>query len=588
MDAREEADFKRVERKGRSGEGLDLLGADGGRGGGEGRTGEDAFGEPGSEGFIRSILRQRVEGLANERMRTLVGTGERSEDVELGDRGKQRVNHRLYRDVNAAERAAVGPALEVMRSGEERTAGSLHGGGGLVERGAMITETDDFLGGLDGGAEVDVGRSIVNRVATEDDEGLGRLGGEGGNRQRRGSRSGDILDGGTEGLVREEDGAMRVSGKMIAGNHEGFALGLNEVGGAFGDPLGLDVDAGDLALEGSGGGVTCLREDFGGEENRESGDVRGRRAETVIGGGASQREGRFDDVETCHLVGLLGRVGTAGVRIGAGVFDGRVMRPEEIAVEAQHAAGLGVIRQRAGAEDGVGAILRDRRVFNPAGLRVGGLETGDETSAGRRSGWASEKGEAGTGVSLGGGGETAHERTGGGDGKHGAIGGDGSLRAVWIVHVEHAGLGELRGSSAVSAVARITFDLGRAVLVRLDEDRLIGKLARKRGSVVRGDAGNRVLRLLSVRERVVAGLTATSETETGEAEGRTHEHQELATLDGGDGGGSFDELTFGAGTELGRLITLVETAPVRGAGRLAGLDRGVFKDFLAHRKRGGG
>jgi len=232
--------------------------------------------------------------------------------------------------------------------------------------------------------------------------------------------------------------------------------------------------------------------------------------------------------------------------------------------------------------------LADRSVFNPAGLRVGGLEAGDETSTRRGSGRASEKGEASTGVALGGSGETAHERTGSSDGKHGAIGGDGSLRAIRIVHVEHASLGELRGSAAVGAVARVAFDLGRAVLVRLDEDRLIGELAGEGGSVIRGDAGNRVLRLLSVRERMVARLAATGETETREAKGRTHEHQELATLDGGDGGGAFDELAFGAGTELGRLVALIETAPVRRTRWLARLDRGVFKDFLAHRKRSGG
>ena len=586
VDARQEAHFEGVERKGRSGEGLDLLGTDSGLGGGEGGTGEDALGEPSGKGFIRSILRQRVEGLADERVGVLVGAGERSEDIELGDRREQRINHRLHRDVDAAQRATVGPALEVVRSSKEGTTRGLHGGGGLVERGAMITEANDRLGGLDGGAEVDVSRSIVSRVTTEDDKSVGRLGGEGSDRQRGGSRCGDILDGGGESLVREEDGALRVSGEMFAGDNEGFALGgLDEVGGAFGHPLGVDVDAGDLALEGSGGGVTRLSEDFGGEENREAGDVRRRGAETVVGGGTGEGESRFDDVETRHLVGLLGRIGAAGGRISAGVFDGRVMRPEEIAVEAQYAAGLGVIRQRAGAENGVGAILGDRRVFDPAGLRVGSLEASDETGTRGRSGRTGKEGEAGTGVGLGGGGETAHERTGGGDGKHRAIGGDGSLRAIRIVHVEHAGLGELRRSSAVGAVARVTFDLGRAVLVRLDEDWLIGELARERGSVVRGDAGNRVLRLLGVRERVIAGFAATGEAETGEAEGGAHEHQELATLDAGDGGGPFDELAFGAGAELGRLVTLLEAAPVRGTGRLAGLGHGVFENFLAHRKR---
>ena len=134
-------------------------------------------------------------------------------------------------------------------------------------------------------------------------------------------------------------------------------------------------------------------------------------------------------------------------------------------------------------------------------------------------------------------------------------------------------------------VARITFDLGRTVLVRLNEDRLISELAGEGGSVVRRDAGNRVLRLLGVRERVVAGLAATGEAETGEAEGSAHEHQELATLDAGDGGGAFDELAFSAGAELGRLVTLLEATPVRRTSRLAGLGHGVFENFLAHRKR---
>ena len=238
-------------------------------------------------------------------------------------------------------------------------------------------------------------------------------------------------------------------------------------------------------------------------------------------------------------------------------------------------------------------VLVAGRLHQPADadlrvVRLRGLEAGDETGARGRSGRTGEEGEAGAGVGLGGGGEAADERAGGGDGEHGTVGGDGGLRAVRIIHVEHAGLGELRGSAAVGAVARVAFDLGRAMLVRLDEDRLVGEFAGEGGSVIRRDAGDRVLGLLGVRERVVARLAATGEAETGEAEGRAHEHQELAALDGGDGGGAVDELAFGAGAELGRLVALVEAAPVRGTGRLAGLGRGVFKDFLAHRKRCGG
>ena len=445
----------------------------------------------------------------------------------------------------------------------------------------MVTEADDLLRGLDGGAEVHVGRSVVDGVAAEDDEGLGRLGDERGDRQGGGSRSGDILDGGSEGLVGQEDGAVRVGGEMIAGDDEGFALGgLDEVGHAFGDPLGVDVDARDLTLEGGGVSGTLLREDFGGEEQREAGDVRGSGAETVVGGGAGQREDGFDDVEARHLLGFGGRVGATGGGVGAGVFDGGVVGAEEIAVEAQHAAGLGVIRERAGAEDGVGAVLRDRGILDPAGLRVGGLEGGDEAGARGRSGRTGEEGETGAGISLGVGGEAAHERAGVGDG--------GSHRAIRIVHVEHAGLGELRGSTAVGAVARVAFDLGRAVLMRLDEDRLVGELAGEGRGVIRGDAGDGVLRLLGVRKRMVAGLAATGEAEAGQTERSAHEHQELAAFDGGDGGGAVEELALGAGAELGRLVALVEAAPVRRTGRLAGLGRGVFKDFLAHRKRRGG
>ena len=589
MDAGEETDFERVEGEGRGGEGLDLGGAHGGLGRGEGGAGEHAFGEPGGERFVGDVLRERVEGLADERVRLLVGTGEGREDVELGDRREQRVDHRLDRHVGAVEGAAVGPALEVVRRSEEGAGGGLHGGGGLVEGRTVVTEADDLLGGLDGGGEVHVGRRVVDGVAAEDDEGLGRLGDERGNRQGGGSRSGDVLDGGAEGLVGEEDGAMRVGGEMVAGDDEGFALGgLDEVGHAFGDPLRVDVDARDLALEGGGVGGTLLREHFGGEEQREAGDVGRGRAETVIGGGAGQREDGLDDVEARHLLGFGGRVGATGGGVGAGVFDGGVMGAEEVAVEAQHAAGLGVIGERAGAEDGVGAVLGDRGVLDPAGLRISGLERGDEAGARGRSGRTGEERETGAGVGLGVGGEAAEEITGGGDGEHGTIGGEGSLRAVRIVHVEHAGLGELRGSAAVGAVARVAFDLGRAVLMRLDEDRLAGEFAGEGRSVVRGDSGDGVLRLLGVRKRMVAGFAATGEAETGEAERSAHEHQELAAFDGGDGGGAVEELALGAGAELGRLVALVEAAPVRGTGRLAGLGRGVFKDFLAHRKRRGG
>jgi hypothetical protein len=140
--------------------------------------------------------------------------------------------------------------------------------------------------------------------------------------------------------------------------------------------------------------------------------------------------------------------------------------------------------------------------------------------------------------------------------------------------------GELRGSAAVGAVARIAFDLGRAVLMRLDEDRLAGELAGEGRGVVGGDAGDGVLRLLGVRKRVVAGLAAAGEAESGEAERSAHEHQELAAFDGRDGGGAVEELALGAGAELGRLVALVEAAPVRGTGRLAASAAGCSKTFL--------
>ena len=125
------------------------------------------------------------------------------------------------------------------------------------------------------------------------------------------------------------------------------------------------------------------------------------------------------------------------------------------------------------------------------------------------------------------------------------------------------------------------------MLVRLDEDRLVGVFSGEGRSVVSGDARDGVLRLLGVRKRVVAGFAATGEAEAGEPERSAHEHQELAAFDGGDGRGAVEELALGAGAELGRLVALVEAAPVRRTGRLAGLGRGVFKDFLAHRKRRG-
>ena len=112
--------------------------------------------------------------------------------------------------------------------------------------------------------------------------------------------------------------------------------------------------------------------------------LRGQRV-AVVGGGAGQREGGLDDVEARHLLGFRGRVGATGGGVGAGVFDGGVMRAEEVAVEAQHAAGLGVVGERAGAEDGVGAVLRDRRVLDEAGLRDGDQyeENGDDRHRGK-------------------------------------------------------------------------------------------------------------------------------------------------------------------------------------------------------------
>ena len=134
-------------------------------------------------------------------------------------------------------------------------------------------------------------------------------------------------------------------------------------------------------------------------------------------------------------------------------------------------------------------------------------------------------------------------------------------------------------------VARVAFNLRRAVLMRLDENRLVGEFARKGRSVEGRDTRNRILGLLRVRQRVITGLTAAGEAKASQTEGSAHQHQELASFDGSNRRGTIDELAFGTGPELGRLIALFEAAPIDG---VAGLSRGMFKDFLAHRLKSRG
>ena len=62
----------------------------------------------------------------------------------------------------------------------------------------MVTEAGNLLGGLHGLGEVDVRRSVVGGVTTEDDERGGGLGDELGNRAGYRSGSLDVADGGTE------------------------------------------------------------------------------------------------------------------------------------------------------------------------------------------------------------------------------------------------------------------------------------------------------------------------------------------------------------------------------------------------------
>ena len=383
--ARQDAYFQRIKRESRGGERLDLLGADGRLGGGEFGMGEHALGEPGGEGFVGGTLRERVERLADERVGVFIGTGERRENVEFGDRREKRVNHRLDGHVGAVDGTAIRPAFEVMRGGEDGSTGSLNQRRGLVERGTEVTEANDLFRGLHSFDEFRVGRSVVGGVATKNDQRVGRLGGKRRDRQRGSRRGGDILDRGTKGLVREEDRAMSVRREVIASDDESGPFRLHEIGDAFLDPMFVDGDAGDFGLQrGTRRVVTRLGENFGGKKRGERGNMGGRSTETVIGGGAGQREGRFDDVESGHLLSLFSAVGASGGGVGAGVFDSRVVHAQEITVKAQDAASFRIIRQHARTEDGFRAILGDGSVFNPAGLRIDGLKTSHKAGAGRR------------------------------------------------------------------------------------------------------------------------------------------------------------------------------------------------------------
>ena len=196
---------------------------------------------------------------------------------------------------------------------------------------------------------------------------------------------------------------MCIVGEVIARDDEGLALGTDEVSDRFLNPRGdsVDIETRDLGAQSGGvGTLPCLREDFGGEEQGEARDVRASGAEAVVGRSAGQREGRFDDVEAGHRFGVCRRVGATCGRVGPRGFDDGVTGAKEVSVEAEDATSLSKIRQGAGTQDGVGAVLGDRRVLDETSLRQRSLHGGDDAGAGRGSGRTGEERETSTTIRL--------------------------------------------------------------------------------------------------------------------------------------------------------------------------------------------
>jgi hypothetical protein len=205
-------------------------------------------------------------------------------------------------------------------------------GGGLV---AVITKPDDLADGLLKPRPVEVGRSVVDRIAAQDNERLDLAfsdgGGQFGDGGRRFPGRFDKIDRISEVAESRIDRISdRVHGgrEVGAGHNQGFALVFGEVGRAFIDPFRLDVEA-------LGQGRKCLVAGHLGGERRSKGEhVAARQAEAVIGHTARQRHSAFGRVETIHRVVLAGHPAPLGE------FSGKIkaarFRAQKIGVDGNN------------------------------------------------------------------------------------------------------------------------------------------------------------------------------------------------------------------------------------------------------------
>ena len=476
------------------------------------------------------------------------------EDLDVAAPAEERRDERLLDGDRAVDGAEIAPGLKLVgarRMPEARLArlvgvqGEVHG---RAERAELF-------------AELEVGRSVVDGVAAQDE-------------QRADRALADVVDEGLEagrwvGLERLGDGVVadgvagvaersiervheRVDARGLprAGDQDALGAGASELLGDDRDPLGGDGrrrGAGEV-LESADVDRVAPRELLR-ERDQVALDVLRGEAQAMVGVHAGRRERRLDDVEAAHRVVRAVRELATGGEV-PGRLDVAGLGAEEVAVEREDDLRLRVIGDDVDdlAEGDARALAGVRVVHRGPHVDLRLRELGEDRVAeaderGRRGG-LDEEAELRAAIGLRGARRLGEDRVELGPG--GLLMGGDSLcgrnttaaerldRAIGVVELEDGGLRPEVGRAIARGMVGVALDLGRAALVALhdDADGITAVLAHA-GVVVR-DAREEVLGGLRVREDLLD--RATGAAFGGERCRAAGEEHEAAAADRGLGG----------------------------------------------------
>ncbi len=421
--------------------------------------------------------------------------------------------------------------------------------------------------------------------------------------QLRGQRRvGNRLADGAERLVDRVRDCVRC-GRLARTDDDGaVAAGVLEVLGDRGDAVVARLEAVQRGAE----VVACAHAEFGRELKQRCRDVLCLASEAVVGDRARRRVARLEHVEARHRFASLRRAAAIAPRLG--VAEVVAVRREEVAVERHDDVGLREVEvrldclaeRRHGTRGGFVTVQRIPRV--DLRLREHGLQLLDHAELRRRRGRLGQDVEASAAIARG---ECfaccVPERI---EGLDAEVRIDGLvLVAVAVVRrVVHGHARELRGTAATrivdleqfslqasvaraeaARVLRVAFDLRRTTVVALHQDADAVARARQCRRVELRRAGLEAFGALVERQDLGDGLAAAREA--GERHRSGDGGQEAAARDvvGDDLFTRFRdalrELAFDELLELGRVLELLEAAPVGHAGGL----RTARGDVVAHR-----